>query len=132
MGRLILMAMTSGRRGQAPSCQEIVNGQVLVRAPSPRRTPHARLVESPPAIEEMLEGAPHRQVSRGAHVTAAEVTREKPLRRPSAEASHGGEDPDHLVVAMALQGMQVHRPPRNLTGEGDDVFGLSRGELELA
>src|SRR5262252_949086 len=126
------MAMMSSRRRQAPSRQEIVDGQVLVRAPPRRATTHARLVEGTSAIEEVLEGAPHRQVPRSADVAAAEVAREKPLRRPPAEAAHGGERPDHLVVAVTLQRVQVYRPPGNPTSQGDHVFGLSRGELEPA
>src|SRR5262249_37441833 len=130
MGRLILIAMMSRCRRQAPSRQEIVDGQVLVRAPPGRATPHARLVEGTSAIEEVLEGAPHRQVPRGADVAAAEMAREKPFRRPSAETAHGGERPDHLVVGVTLQRVQVHRFPGNPTSQGDHVLGLSRGELK--
>src|ERR1700693_1220506 len=83
MGRVILIAMPSGRRrAQLPPGPEVVDGHALVRPPGG---------SAPPDVGEVLERAADREIARSADVAPAEVTRKEPLGGPAAEAAHGGE-----------------------------------------
>src|SRR6202795_43273 len=104
MGRLILIAMPSGRRrAKLPPGQEVVDGHVLVRPPGGSAPPDGRFVEGPPAVVEVLERAADREIPRSADVAPAEVAREEPLGRPPAEAAHGGERLDDVLVGAASE-----------------------------
>src|SRR5574342_269291 len=105
MGRLILMAMRSGRRRvELPPGQEIVHGHVPVSPPRGGAPPDSRLVEGAPAIVEMLERASNREIARGADVTATEAAGEEPLGCPAAETAHGGQRLDDVVIGSAHKG----------------------------
>src|SRR5882672_3914009 len=108
MGRLSLIAMPSGRlRTQPLPRQEIVNRHVLMCPPGRGAAPDACFVERAPAVVEALEGAAHREIARSTDVAAPEVAREKPFRRPAAEAPDGGERLDHPLVRGAAERSEV-------------------------
>src|SRR6266508_5669433 len=102
--------------------EEIVHGHVLVLAPGRGAPPDGRLVESPPAVVEVLERAADREIARGADVAPAEVAREEPLGRPAAEAAHGGERLDDVLVRAASERGEVESARRDPPGEADDVL----------
>src|ERR1700675_2686659 len=133
MGRVILIAMTSGRRrAQLPPGQEVVHGHVLVRPPGGSAPPDGGLVEGPPAVVEVLERAADREIARGADVASAEVAREEPVGRPAAEAAHGGERLDDLLVGAAAEGSEIESARGHLAPEADDILRLARRELHPA
>src|SRR3990172_3613180 len=133
MGRLILIAMPSGRRrAQLPPGQEVVDGHVLVRPPGGSAPPDSRLLEGPPAVVEVLERAADREIARGADVAPAEVAREEPLGGPAAEAAHGGERLDDVLVGAASERAEIESARGHLAPEAHDVLRLARRELHPA
>src|SRR5574341_1573869 len=133
MGRLILIAMPSGRRrAQLTPGQEIVDRHVLVRSPGGSAPPDRRLLEGPPAIVEVLERAPDREITRRADVAPAEVAREEPFGGPAAEAAHGGERLDDVLVGAVSERAEIELARGDLAREAHDVLRLARRELHPA
>src|SRR3990170_6820014 len=112
--------------------QEVVDGQILVRAP--RRGPPAdrplRGLAAPRV--EVGEALPHGEVAGGAHVAAPESPRQEPLGGPATEAADPGQLGDHLLVGTGRQPAEVELAPRHQAGQPDDVLGLPRRELHPA
>src|SRR3990172_2302031 len=133
MGRLILIAMPSGRRrAQLPPGQEVVDGHVLVRPPDGGAPPDSRLLEGSPAVVEVFERAADREIARGADVAPAQVAGEEPLGGPAAEAAHCHQRLDDVLVGAASERGEIESARGHLAPEAHDVLRLARRELHPA